>query len=149
MDSTPNAIGIITQPGDKYKLLPAFATWFQNVRSPTPYTRHCRRPEFMKVRARERYRGLYETNIGFRNSFLVGNICRTRARAGNQRLEDHWPRGGGTTIGPAISPFDSRMVVEHCDMTAVTSRATVASRGGCSIFAAASAFLLSTLRIRV
>jgi photosystem II stability/assembly factor-like uncharacterized protein len=27
------------------------------------------------------------------------------------------PGGGGTTIGPAISPFDSRMVVEHCDMT--------------------------------
>ena len=27
------------------------------------------------------------------------------------------PGGGGTTIGPAISPFDTRMVVEHCDMT--------------------------------
>ena len=27
------------------------------------------------------------------------------------------PGGGGTTIGPTISPFDSRLVVEHCDMT--------------------------------
>jgi photosystem II stability/assembly factor-like uncharacterized protein len=27
------------------------------------------------------------------------------------------PGGGGTTIGPVISPYDSRLVVEHCDMT--------------------------------
>src|SRR5208283_4629772 len=27
------------------------------------------------------------------------------------------PGGGGTTIGPTISPHDSQMVVEHCDMT--------------------------------
>jgi photosystem II stability/assembly factor-like uncharacterized protein len=27
------------------------------------------------------------------------------------------PGGGGTTIAPTISPFDSRVVVEHCDMT--------------------------------
>lgn len=27
------------------------------------------------------------------------------------------PGGGGTTIGPVISPHDSRLVVEHCDMT--------------------------------
>jgi photosystem II stability/assembly factor-like uncharacterized protein len=27
------------------------------------------------------------------------------------------PGGGGTTIGPTISPFDPRLVVEHCDMT--------------------------------
>ncbi len=27
------------------------------------------------------------------------------------------PGGGGTTIGPTISPHDSRLVVEHCDMT--------------------------------
>jgi photosystem II stability/assembly factor-like uncharacterized protein len=33
----------------------------------------------------------------------------------------HWsvigPGGGGTTIAPTISPFDSQLVVEHCDMT--------------------------------
>ncbi len=28
------------------------------------------------------------------------------------------PGGGGTTIGPTISPFDSRVVVEHSDMSA-------------------------------
>lgn len=27
------------------------------------------------------------------------------------------PGGGGTTIGPTISPYDSNLVVEHCDMT--------------------------------
>ena len=27
------------------------------------------------------------------------------------------PGGGGTTIGPTISPHDSQLVVEHCDMT--------------------------------
>src|SRR5580698_6492423 len=27
------------------------------------------------------------------------------------------PGGGGTMIGPTISPYDSRLVVEHCDMT--------------------------------
>lgn len=27
------------------------------------------------------------------------------------------PGGGGTTIGPTISPHDPRVVVEHCDMT--------------------------------
>jgi photosystem II stability/assembly factor-like uncharacterized protein len=27
------------------------------------------------------------------------------------------PGGGGTTIGPTISPFNSHLVVEHCDMT--------------------------------
>jgi photosystem II stability/assembly factor-like uncharacterized protein len=27
------------------------------------------------------------------------------------------PGGGGTTIAPTISPYDSRLVVEHCDMT--------------------------------
>ena len=27
------------------------------------------------------------------------------------------PGGGGTTIGPTISPHDARVVVEHCDMT--------------------------------
>ncbi len=27
------------------------------------------------------------------------------------------PGGGGTTIGPTISPHDPRLVVEHCDMT--------------------------------
>jgi photosystem II stability/assembly factor-like uncharacterized protein len=27
------------------------------------------------------------------------------------------PGGGGTTIGPTISPHDSRLVVEHCDMS--------------------------------
>lgn len=27
------------------------------------------------------------------------------------------PGGGGTMIGPTISPFDSRVVFEHCDMS--------------------------------
>ena len=27
------------------------------------------------------------------------------------------PGGGGTTIGPTISPHDPKLVVEHCDMT--------------------------------
>jgi hypothetical protein len=27
------------------------------------------------------------------------------------------PGGGGTTIGPTVSPHDPRLVVEHCDMT--------------------------------
>jgi photosystem II stability/assembly factor-like uncharacterized protein len=34
---------------------------------------------------------------------------------------NHWkvigPGGGGTTIGPTISPHDPSLVVEHCDMT--------------------------------
>jgi photosystem II stability/assembly factor-like uncharacterized protein len=52
------------------------------------------------------------------------------------------PGGGGTTIGPTISPFDPNLVVEHCDMTGnyLTSDAGISwrmfnLRGGNSIFA--------------
>ena len=41
--------------------------------------------------------------------------------AGQSRGSASWkivgPGGGGTTIGPVISPHDSSLVVEHCDMT--------------------------------
>lgn len=47
---------------------------------------------------------------------LTGIVCGAQARdAGAWRIIG--PGGGGTTIGPTVSPFDSRVVVEHCDMT--------------------------------
>ena len=36
---------------------------------------------------------------------------------GSNRWKVIGPGGGGTTIAPTISPHDSRLVVEHCDMT--------------------------------
>ena len=43
------------------------------------------------------------------------------AAQGEGPVLNHWevigPGGGGTMIGPTISPHDSRLVVEHCDMT--------------------------------
>jgi hypothetical protein len=41
--------------------------------------------------------------------------------AGHAQGQGSWkiigPGGGGTMIGPTISPHDSKLVVEHCDMT--------------------------------
>jgi photosystem II stability/assembly factor-like uncharacterized protein len=43
------------------------------------------------------------------------------AGAGPAARYDDWrvigPGGGGTMVGPTISPHDARLVVEHCDMT--------------------------------
>jgi photosystem II stability/assembly factor-like uncharacterized protein len=47
---------------------------------------------------------------------LTGTACVAQGRDASA-----WkiigPGGGGTTIGPTISPFDSHLVLEHCDMT--------------------------------
>ena len=52
-----------------------------------------------------------------RTSSLKQNV---RREASAQRF-DTWrvigPGGGGTMVGPTISPSDPRVVVEHCDMT--------------------------------
>jgi len=48
--------------------------------------------------------------------FIASLACTAQSRVANS-----WkvigPGGGGTMIAPTISPFDSRLVVEHCDMT--------------------------------
>jgi len=61
---------------------------------------------------------------------------------GSNRWKVIGPGGGGTTIAPTISPHDSRLVVEHCDMTGgyIThdngeSWRMFNLRGGTSVFA--------------
>ena len=61
------------------------------------------------------------------------------------------PGGGGTMIGPTISPHDSQLVVEHCDMTGgYITRDNGQSwrmfnlRGGIAVFAFDPACLLYT-----
>src|SRR5690242_3656312 len=48
-------------------------------------------------------------------------IVLAAAKPGPAPRFDPWtiigPGGGGTMIAPTISPHDSRIVVEHCDMT--------------------------------
>jgi photosystem II stability/assembly factor-like uncharacterized protein len=62
-------------------------------------------------------------NIGFgRMSFFSTLLAFAALPGGAQtpgasRWEVIGPGGGGTTIGPTISPYDSNLVVEHCDMT--------------------------------
>ena len=56
-------------------------------------------------------------------SFLLGILLILTPLAGfaTGANSDSWkivgPGGGGTTIGPTISPHDPSLVVEHCDMT--------------------------------
>jgi photosystem II stability/assembly factor-like uncharacterized protein len=62
-----------------------------------------------------------ENNMGHRLSFAILFGLITVAVSAQQPGAKGWqvigPGGGGTTIGPVISPSDSRLVVEHCDMT--------------------------------
>jgi photosystem II stability/assembly factor-like uncharacterized protein len=48
---------------------------------------------------------------------FLGNLASHAQGPGSNGWKVIGPGGGGTTIGPTISPFDSRLVVEHCDMT--------------------------------
>src|ERR1700733_13781525 len=52
--------------------------------------------------------------------YLVFSLSAISALSQPPRL-NKWkiigPGGGGTTIAPVISPRDSSLVVEHCDMT--------------------------------
>ncbi len=77
-----------------------------------------------------------------------GAICRSSVAAGILLLslsagsQDTWkivgPGGGGTTVGPTISPHNPRLVVEHCDMTGgYLSSNGAACPGECSTYAAA------------
>ena len=62
-------------------------------------------------------------NIGVwqRLGFVIVFVCATVCGSAQEPDTNSWkvvgPGGGGTTIGPTISPHDSRLVVEHCDMT--------------------------------
>ena len=62
-------------------------------------------------------------NIGIRQilAFAILVVFTTLAGVAQKPGANGWtvvgPGGGGTTIGPTISPHDSRLVVEHCDMT--------------------------------
>lgn len=81
----------------------------------------------------------------------LGAVCRSSIAAGllmvslSAGSQDGWkiigPGGGGTTIGPTISPHNPRLVVEHCDMTGgyVTSDGGLSwrmfnLRGGMNVF---------------
>jgi photosystem II stability/assembly factor-like uncharacterized protein len=62
-------------------------------------------------------------NIAIRRrlAFAILIVYTTLAAAAQKPGTNGWkvigPGGGGTTIGPTVSPHDSRLVVEHCDMT--------------------------------
>jgi len=59
--------------------------------------------------------------IGHKLGFVILLVLTALASAAQGTDASRWkvvgPGGGGTTIGPVISPYDSRLVVEHCDMT--------------------------------
>jgi photosystem II stability/assembly factor-like uncharacterized protein len=63
------------------------------------------------------------SNIGIGQglSFALLLVFTSLAGVAKEPNIDGWkivgPGGGGTTIGPTISPFNSRLVAEHCDMT--------------------------------
>jgi len=44
-------------------------------------------------------------------------LASSAQKSGPSRWEVIGPGGGGTTLAPTISPHDSKVVVEHCDMT--------------------------------
>lgn len=48
---------------------------------------------------------------------FLGNLAGLAQGSGSNSWKVIGPGGGGTMIAPTISPFDSRLVVEHCDMT--------------------------------
>ena len=48
---------------------------------------------------------------------FVGALASWSHGAGSNAWKVIGPGGGGTMIAPTISPHDSRLVVEHCDMT--------------------------------
>jgi photosystem II stability/assembly factor-like uncharacterized protein len=64
---------------------------------------------------------LSNIGIGQRSSFAILLLFTTVAGIAQKPDANGWkvvgPGGGGTTIGPTISPFNSHLVVEHCDMT--------------------------------
>ncbi|MGB6690567.1 MAG: hypothetical protein WBE76_22245 [Terracidiphilus sp.] len=59
--------------------------------------------------------------IGQKLGIAIVVVFTTLAGAAQAPATNAWkvigPGGGGTTIAPTISPHDSRLVVEHCDMT--------------------------------
>jgi photosystem II stability/assembly factor-like uncharacterized protein len=64
---------------------------------------------------------LPNTGIGQWSGFAILLALTTLASSAQGTDANRWrvigPGGGGTTIGPVISPHDSQLVVEHCDMT--------------------------------
>ena len=48
---------------------------------------------------------------------LLGNLASPAQSPASNSWQVIGPGGGGTTIAPTISPHDSRLVVEHSDMT--------------------------------
>jgi len=64
---------------------------------------------------------LSNIGIGQRSSFAILLAFTTLAAIAQKPDATGWkvvgPGGGGTTIGPTISPFNSHLVAEHCDMT--------------------------------
>ena len=55
--------------------------------------------------------------LGFAILFSFVTFAGFAQEPGTNMWKVNGPGGGGTTIGPTISPHDSRLVVEHCDMT--------------------------------
>jgi photosystem II stability/assembly factor-like uncharacterized protein len=49
--------------------------------------------------------------------FFLTALASSAQESGPSRWEVVGPGGGGTTLAPTISPHDSKVVVEHCDMT--------------------------------
>src|ERR1035438_6308670 len=72
----------------------------------------------MKARAMK-----MRSNIGIGQGLSLAILLVLTSLAGfaQESGTDGWkvvgPGGGGTTIGPTISPFNSCLVAEHCDMT--------------------------------
>lgn len=55
--------------------------------------------------------------LGFAILFSLVTFAGFAQEPGTSTWKIIGPGGGGTTIAPIISPHDSRLVVEHCDMT--------------------------------
>jgi len=56
-------------------------------------------------------------NLGCAILLVLTALACAAQKPGTNSWKVIGPGGGGTTIGPTISPHDSRLVVEHCDMT--------------------------------
>jgi photosystem II stability/assembly factor-like uncharacterized protein len=55
--------------------------------------------------------------LGIEALLFVGALASWSQGAGSNAWRVIGPGGGGTMIAPTISPHDSKLVVEHCDMT--------------------------------
>jgi photosystem II stability/assembly factor-like uncharacterized protein len=74
--------------------------------------------EVMKARGvkMSSYNGVRH-RLGFAILLVFSTLIGTAQKPAANGWKVIGPGGGGTTIGPTISPHDSRLVVEHCDMT--------------------------------